>query len=148
MDSGEKLKPILIALGGGTALSIPFYLVSRSHRARVQRAARSPHRARSRGPQRARSRGPQRVRSRGGQPEPPPACPQPHAANPLPAARHAHATPSPLPPHSHPPICSPLGWQQNLKRLGTKVASGGKDSGYQQSKKLVDAKGDGAAKAP
>mgnify|MGYP004363012055 CR=1 FL=1 len=52
------------------------------------------------------------------------------------------------PPHSHPPICSPLGWQQNLKRLGTKVASGGKDSGYQQSKKLVDAKGDGAAKAP
>ena len=62
VDSGEKLKPILIALGGGTALSIPFYF-------------------------------------------------------------------------------------QNLKRLGTKVASGGKDSGYQQSKKLVDAKGDGAAKA-
>ena len=139
MDSGEKLKPILLALGGGTALSIPFYFVSRSHRARVQRAARSPHRARSRGPQ--------RVRSRGRQPEPPPAWPQPHAANPLPAARHAHATPSPLPPHSHPPICSPLGWQQNLKRLGTKVASGGKDSGYQQSKKLIDAKGDSAGKA-
>jgi hypothetical protein len=41
-----------------------------------------------------------------------------------------------------------LGWQQNLQRLGTKVASGGKDSGYAQSKKLVDAKGDNAAKAP
>ena len=62
LDSGEKLKPILLVAGGGLALSIPFYF-------------------------------------------------------------------------------------QNLQRLGTKVASGGKDSGYAQSKKLVDAKGDSAGKA-
>ena len=34
LEAGDKLKPILLVVGGGTALSIPFYFVSLSHRTR------------------------------------------------------------------------------------------------------------------
>ena len=43
LEAGDKLKPILLVVGGGTALSIPFYFVSRSHRTRSLGRLTGPH---------------------------------------------------------------------------------------------------------